>query len=302
MTISVERAGCFFGVSLIFVLLCTFFGMDDLVSIADAASGSGGHAVRLLRDYNMTDIDADVTDIDADVTDVSSLKVGLGFLVLCLLFLICMSFINSAYQGAMVHTVAKSHTKRTPFVTIDWTQSFNIFIYHSFYWLATAALHLLVTTSMAFFGDAKALPFYLIYSLLYIAIACSMIGAVPAIVVEKVSAIDAFKRSWNLCAHSSLFIFANYACFILLEIIAGLLFLVLLSEFNNGFMNVLRFVVPLVATLVIFPLTTILEVILYLNIRVLSEGLDLSTLEQELLLDPIIVNAMESEPLLTQTV
>lgn len=45
-----------------------------------------------------------------------------------------------------------------------------------------------------------------------------------------------------------------------------------------------------------------LEVSLYLNTRVQSEHLDLSTLEQELLLDPILVSAMESQPLLARNV
>merc|ERR1719491_1010521 len=88
MTISVERAVCLFGVSLFFLLLCAFIAMKDLVSVADAASGNGGHINRLLGDY----------DYDVDVTDDPSLKVGLVFLALCLFFVIFTSLINSAYQ------------------------------------------------------------------------------------------------------------------------------------------------------------------------------------------------------------
>jgi len=94
-------------------------------------------------------------------------------------------------------------------------------------------------------------------------------------------------------------------CFILLEIVTGSFILAILTQllhYHNGLMLFFGFLAALVPTLAIFPLNTILEVSLYLNTRVQSEHLDLSTLEQELLLDPILVSAMESQPLLARNV
>jgi len=52
---------------------------------------------------------------------------------------------------------------------------------------------------------------------------------------------------------------------------------------------------------VVFPFSVVVEVVLYLNIRVRSEGFNRVKLHQELLLlNPGIVDAMESQPLLAQ--
>merc|ERR1711935_1134636 len=107
--------------------------------------------------------------------------------------------------------------------------------------------------------------------------------------------MGAFRRSWNLCASSICLILGNYICFILLEIVTGFLLVVIYiwGLYHGILPTVFTGLLLLIASLLIFPLSVIMEVTLYLNIRVQSESLNLFQLEEELSLSHTIANAVE---------
>jgi len=306
MTIAFARFGCLLGTTFIFGIIILI--MDFSAGISAAI---GGNAARLLGDYHdniairlLTIYDDYYSDNENSIPsfkglDVSQLiaavfQVGIGFLLLFIIFGLVYVYIISAFEGAMVHAIAKSHTDHAISMNLDSDNTSKIVIYHILFHGARIAANLTIIALPAFFVGPKALIlFYILYYILYAVIACIMIAAIPAIVVEKTSAIDAFKRSYSLCTSSLCFIFGSYVCFILFEIVIALALFALVTSSSSGLVVFLGGLLLLIASLMIFPLSTIMEVTLYLNIRVQSESLNLDQLEEELGLTHSAANAVQ---------
>jgi len=278
MTISFARAGCFIGLFIAYALLSFMLGVSILNVVLNADDDEAAN--RLLGDYYNYPYDTDnIAKIATQILNMRS-----EFLFLNLVFCILAAYTYSSFQGAMVHAVTKSHANQTPSMRFSSDRSWKIFLYHAI--LFSATIFSIVLSATIFKLTSATVMIYILFSILNIiicvVISCAMVGAIPAMVVERTSAIHSFARSWKLCKSFSCSIFSNYICFILLDVVINEILWLLLTQSDNTYVRILIFVVFLVTTLAIFPLTTIMEVTLYLNTRVQLENLTLSQYQQEM--------------------
>eukprot|EP00588_Corethron_pennatum_P006120 CAMPEP_0194294564 /NCGR_PEP_ID=MMETSP0169-20130528/51016_1 /TAXON_ID=218684 /ORGANISM="Corethron pennatum, Strain L29A3" /LENGTH=320 /DNA_ID=CAMNT_0039043463 /DNA_START=23 /DNA_END=982 /DNA_ORIENTATION=- len=124
------------------------------------------------------------------------------------------------------------------------------------------------------------------YLVLCVVAVTSMVGAVPAMVVERASALGAVKRSWTLFRGSIGFALCVLVSFYVIEI-SILASLIVFKKYLLVFL----FVVMAAA-----PLSTILVVVLYIVLRIRLEGLTQSSLAQELSSLPDTRNTFEMLP------
>lgn len=274
MTISLARTASFIGVSVVYGIISFFLGIGALASIYNSTS-----------DYYYGDDNMDVATIEEKI-----LGMRFGLLFLTLVVTIITTYINSAFQGAMIRAVANSYAGQTPSLIFYSDQSWKIFLYHAIYTGACFGITILFILIPALAFDATAMVYIFLFNLIafiFILTSCSLIGAIPAIVVENTSAIQSFRRSWNLCVPSFCFILRNYIRFLLLYLVGiKIFFLFGIFGLGLGLERLFGFILFLVVTLAFFPLATIMEVTLYLNIRAQSESLSLSQLQGELSLSP----------------
>lgn len=296
--ISAGRLGCILATSVVFFLVSLFMSAQASVSIFQALSqaSSDGSAARLLGDYYSWEDTIPTTSFGYNLNGASTilpeiLKLGFAFLVSFFVYVLSTCYIDSAFEGVLIDAVARIHTEYPSSMDFNSENSRKIFIYKTLYTLATIMMHLIMVTSPAFFVSPTTLSlFYILYIILYSVVSCSMVGSTSAIVVEKKNAMDAFTRSWRLCASSFCFIFSNYICFVLMEFVIFIAASVLLVQSKDGFIGFLAFLFVLVAYFAQYPLNIIMKVTLYLTIRIRSEGLTSSQLQEELI--PTI-NAVE---------
>lgn len=279
MTISFARAGCFIGLFIAYALLSFLLGIS-ILNVVLSTNNDDGVADRLLGDYYDYPYDTDnLARIAAEILSMRS-----GFLFLNLVFCILAAYTYSSFQGSMVHAVTTTHANQTPSMKFSSDRSWKLFLYHAIVFAATI---LLIVLSVSIFKLTSAtntayIIIYLLSTIIYIVVSCAMIGAIPAIVVEKTYVIHSFQRSWSLCGSFFCSILSNYICFILLEAIINECLWLLLPQSDNIYFRVLMFVLFLVTIIAFFPLATIMEVTLYLNFRVQAENLSLSQYGQQL--------------------
>jgi len=115
----------------------------------------------------------------------------------------------------------------------------------------------------------------------------SMIGAMPSIVLENVSATGAFKRSWNLCKSSTCEIFCKLVVFsigmeVIPQVISLIIMQVIRSNSTAGMIIDSIFSVLISGFYVV--MTIVLSVVIYMGIRIVKEELTQVSFNQELAL------------------
>jgi hypothetical protein len=115
----------------------------------------------------------------------------------------------------------------------------------------------------------------------YFYIAIAMTLYIPAVMIEGKGPIDALKRSLELVSKDFCFVFCTSFCFgFIMAIISLLIGLLLIGLFTmDGMLGTALAKLPFLFQ---FPLTSIIIVVVYFNIRVTHEGLNRDVLAREL--------------------
>ena len=175
MTIALDRAGCMIGIFVVFMILALIIGAGAAVKAA-----RNGSAFRLLEIYydgtdDLPDDDFPFADASLDASQfiATLFQVGTGFLILSIFFCLCLAYIMSAFEGAMVRAVAKTHTDHAVAVNIDSDKSSKICLYSILFNVAKILANFTMITLPAFFISPSALIlFNMLHITLYVLAKC----------------------------------------------------------------------------------------------------------------------------------
>mmetsp|Transcript_45744 Transcript_45744/g.89393 ORF Transcript_45744/g.89393 Transcript_45744/m.89393 type:complete len:245 (-) Transcript_45744:370-1104(-) len=204
-------------------------------------------------------------------------------------FIILRSFVVSIFKGALIRATAEAYAGTPPAV-------FSCLQAGMRHLCAIFCCHVLLLTSLATVGllfvvgptlgtkSPWALAATVLTYLLFVVLVCAaMVAAVPSIVVEQnTSPCTAFQRSRRLCRSHIAFIFRTMFFFQFLETGISLIIFLILYFTPDSIHYVIQFMLQ-VATI---PLATILEVVVYMTLRVRCEGYSQDSLLQDLSLSP----------------
>lgn len=101
--------------------------------------------------------------------------------------------------------------------------------------------------------------------------------AVPTYIIERRTATDALSRSWNLVSGS---FWHTLGVIVVAAILASVVNGVITTLGGNSFVG--RWLLGAVAQIITAPFVALVGVVLYVDLRVRREGLDMSTLQREL--------------------
>lgn len=209
--------------------------------------------------------------------------------VLYLAWFVVMSLVGSIYAGAFSHAIAEIYSGSTPTVRTSVKRGVNkmrqVFIFQVLYGLLITGF-LLVTVVAPFVYDAiSGVHHYLLivlgtigFILLTCILAAALTAAVPSIIVEGKSGVEALKRSLSLCKEYMGLILCTQLCFhvglaIVMSVINAFL------QYLPSFLSNIGELVMQIAISIVGP---ILAFVLYMCMRIRSEDLMQEQLRNEL--------------------
>jgi hypothetical protein len=101
--------------------------------------------------------------------------------------------------------------------------------------------------------------------------------AVPAYIIERRRATDSLSRSWNLVSGS---FWHTLGVILVAAILASVVNTVITAVGGSTFIG--RWLLGAVAQIITAPFVALVGVVLYVDLRVRREGLDVGTLQREL--------------------
>jgi len=252
------------------------------------------------RGYFPDDSSYDVSFNDCDSFWDKLTEIPFQLILVAMAFLMSFLLVNSFMTGSIMHAVAEVHSGNDSLsVSRSLNHGFkkmcNIFTFNALLMLGPGysiviILFAIVLGITVFFASLKlnvlsGIIFYILgivfMVVVIIAVKLVMMGGTPSIIVEGVSPIGAFRRSYNICKGSIRFIFTTAFCYQVLAFITGLSLNALQSASPNSvalFFGLIRFVMKCAIQV----LGVALTIVLYISIRVRSEGLTQQQLAQEL--------------------
>lgn len=220
------------------------------------------------------------------------LAIGFELILMYLLFVAVLTLVISVFVGAFNHVVAEVYTGGSPSVSrslaYGWGQKWKVYIFQLILSLAVLGILLVDIGIPAAAGHGVVLGFIVALGML-VALSTLLLGAVPSIVVENKSPIDAFKRSYNLCKDYFCFIFCNQFTFNALSFV----FMIAINMLLDKAPAVISLLVHFLINIVLVSIGPCLVMVLYMSIRIRSEQLTGQELSDELSNIVPIANAVE---------
>ncbi len=159
--------------------------------------------------------------------------IGFELILMYLLFVAVFTLVASVFVGAFNHLVAEVYTGSSPSVSrslsYGWGQKWKVYIFQLI--LSLAVLGIIIVD----IGIPAALHHGLVLGLILtvvmlVAMSTLLLSAIPSIIVENKTPIDAFKRSYDLCKNYFCFIFCNNFTFHIIVIVLLILMNVILDK------------------------------------------------------------------------
>ncbi len=285
--ISVGAIAIVLGIFLFICLSTELMNLAALFAMRAGAAGGGGGGMRHLLDYSSgvsgasrllsgvsrgLDQYYDYGGDDGTVIpnfDVTKLVVTLVFVFI--IMMVAISFAASVFTGSQTHAVGEIYAGNTPdFQTSferGWARKWTVLAYQILYGILSFSIFM-VTFIIPFLFEVKhdideaggdpnninpmdlisgALLFGIITVIIFVVLSSLLAAAIPAMIVENKSALQAFKRSYELCKGYICFIFCTMCCY-----------------------NVLLAFVMQIANILLSKLPAFIAIILHLFVNVVS--------------------------------
>jgi hypothetical protein len=245
--------------------------------------------------YRFLDYFGDSSNEDFDGSYYSNPEINWGVFALTsifiyMLWILAISFVASVFGGAMIHAIAEVYAGNVPVVQNSlqrgWAQKWTVFGYECIVGVSSFILFVVAFVLPVFWdvrhvyygadGDVngfKLLSIVLLAGCIFLVgfamINAVLVAAVPSIICEQKSTIEAFKRSFQLCKHYICFIIGSYFTYQLVLIGATAIVNSILNVFPGAISAIGHLFVNLVTT----TLGPILSFVLYMSMRIRNERL-----------------------------
>lgn len=248
--------------------------------LLDYSTGISG-ASRLLgyydQDYNAID------DFEFDAAFIITM------IFMYVLWVVILCLIAAAFAGAFTHTLAEIYAGGTPTLGKSLRHGMgnmcNLFTYQILVILAITGLSLLIgvpTYKLAFGNDQPNIGALFLGALVWIVVlvivSAGLTAAVPSIVVEKKTAVQAFGRSWALCKNFLCFIFCCQFSYNLVVFIVTVVINLVLDHLP-GFLSVIGHLCVSILSSSIAP---VIGFVLYMSVRIRTENITQEDLALEI--------------------
>jgi hypothetical protein len=250
---------------------------EDEASLLDYSTGVSG-ASRLLRGDN------DYYDFDFPTGTIISL------IFVFLLWIVVLALVGSIFTGAFSHAVAEIYAGSVDpcsdrSIKFGMKKMCSVFSFQLLLILSIVGIMLVtLVIPIAFevleesFSLGLLIFSILVYTISMILFGAVMTAAVPSIVVEGKSPVQAYKRSWNLCK--------NFLCFIVCTIFAYNLGVLVFSLGSIAILEKLPTAIGLVfhlaVNLLMMMIPPLLQHVLYMSMRIRSDDATPEDIAQEI--------------------
>jgi hypothetical protein len=180
-------------------------------------------------------------DYYADLSEIGA-KFIAAMIALIVLWVVVLSLVSSIFAGAFYHALAEIYTGIAPSpnksIRHGLDKMWNVYFFQllislliglSLFVTLVATIGFLLAWKPAAFLETIILGFVL-YITFMVLLSTVMVAAIPAIVVEGKSAVQAFHRSLNLCKSFICFIYCSQICYALVLIISMVLINLILDQ------------------------------------------------------------------------
>jgi hypothetical protein len=200
-------------------------------------------ASRFLDEDYYADLSESEAKYYADLSE-SEAKFIAAMIALIVLWVVVLSLVSSIFAGAFYHALAEIYTGIAPSpnksIRHGLDKMWNVYFFQLLISLliglslfvtlvATWTIGFLLAWKPAAFLETIILGFVL-YITFMVLLSTVMVAAIPAIVVEGKSAVQAFHRSLNLCKSFICFIYCSQICYALVLIISMVLINLILDQ------------------------------------------------------------------------
>mmetsp|Transcript_5514 Transcript_5514/g.11582 ORF Transcript_5514/g.11582 Transcript_5514/m.11582 type:complete len:348 (+) Transcript_5514:54-1097(+) len=240
--------------------------------------------------YSYTSYDPlmDTDDYWNNYVDISSVMTALTLFFLAMV--LCLAA-TSTFTGSLIRATAEAYAGASPefrpSLRYGWNVKWKIFCSSFLLFLGGFIFYLVI-----FLLTRNLIRPWLLAIAIFVIImgmVSSMIGAMPSIVLENVSATGAFKRSWNLCKSSTCEIFCKLVVFSIgMEVIPQVISLIIMRPTYNTAHSRTGIIIDSIFSVLIsgfyVVMTIVLSVVIYMGIRIVKEELTQVSFNQELAL------------------
>lgn len=245
--------------------------------LLDYSTGVSG-ASRLLSGDN------DNYDFDFPTATIISL------IFVILLWIVVIALVGSIFTGAFNHAVAEIYAGSVDpcsnrSIKFGMNKMFSVFSFQLLVILSSVGIALVtLVIPIAYevleesFSAGLLIFGILVYTISMILFGAAMTAAVPSIVVEGKSPVQAYKRSWNLCKNFLCFIVCTIFAYNLGLLVFGLGSIVILEKLPPAIGIVFHLAINLL-TMMIPPL---LQNVLYMSMRIRKENATPEDIAQEI--------------------
>jgi hypothetical protein len=198
-------------------------------------------ASRFLDEDYYADLSESEAKYYADLSE-SEAKFIAAMIALIVLWVVVLSLVSSIFAGAFYHALAEIYTGIAPSpnksIRHGLDKMWNVYFFQllislliglSLFVTLVATIGFLLAWKPAAFLETIILGFVL-YITFMVLLSTVMVAAIPAIVVEGKSAVQAFHRSLNLCKSFICFIYCSQICYALVLIISMVLINLILDQ------------------------------------------------------------------------
>lgn len=261
--------------------------------LLDYSTGISG-ASRLLGYYGQ----------DQDYNNYNDSEFTAGFIITMIfmyfLWAIIICLVTGVFTGAYTHTLAEIYAGGTPTLRKSLRHGIGnmckLFTYLILLILAITGLYLIIVIPTSMLALANDPPNYgafflgaLVFIVVLVIVSAGLTAAIPSIVVEKKTAVQAFGRSWALCK--------NFICFILCCQFTYNLVLIVVLIVINMVLNKLPDFFALIGHSCVSILTSSIApvfcFVLYMSVRIRTDNITQEDLALEIDSNVSIANAVE---------
>jgi hypothetical protein len=166
-------------------------------------------------------------------------KVIITIISLVVLWVVVLSLVTSTFDGAMYHALAQIYAGGAPTpinsVKHGFAKKWSVYGFKLLSSFAIMGLTLVFLGLAYLFQASFDLIFasYLVYVICLVLLSIVCVAAIPAIVVEGISAVQGFKRSFILCKKFICFIFCSELCYQVIFLIAVIILNLIFGQLGN---------------------------------------------------------------------
>ena len=232
-------------IPIFFVFIFIAFALfgTELVVLTNKSQEAGGMH-RLLYESGSNYYNNDNSSYSNNTSGGDPASLVAGMIAIFIAFFVVEICISASFQGAFVRLTSEklagySSSTWQGCLRLGWKKTLPLIgynlVYGLFLILAAVIVALAIVLIAALAGsDSAGFGFFVFLAvvasiIVFIYISSVLIAGPSVIMVEGSGAIDALKRSWNLCNSSVLFIFCTVFCFSSMELIGRVLLEAVLS-------------------------------------------------------------------------